>query len=641
MDSNQIVKAVIYPAVGIARVGNAPVNAEEDYFLGPEVPGQVPDPPGGFKDEEGRVKKQGARFRVYGLDKDENVVKEITLEDADISWRVHIANRKSGWYQFNNALDLEGLAIPSSFRNAQVADRSQLIIDPGKRTIGGKNVSGGAYQFSDGTFMGTPVPLGELRTDGKGRLIVLGGDGHSASYKDTPAVTFANNDTWHDDISDGPVRATITFKDGATLEAEPAMVAVTPPNFGQGLYGVVTMFDVIYDMNVRESLVKMPEQADFWGDIYPILNRVSQTAWVNQGFFMLFGQNSPSDFNQPDMLARLSSQDPANAPLRRRVFNWFRAPDNSAYQPDKIPPFYGDAFGEYENMAEVDLPLTQVQYDLMKQWAEGSFTTNNPPVYHHLEEVPLQDQPMTLTRANLDDCLGGPFHPGIELTWVMRVPLMWESPFRLHIMAETESPVDDWGSLLSPKVALQADGPLAKSGPGTLTRWLGIPWQTDEASCLSGYTPSTYLPLPSFWAARVPNQVLSADSFKRLTDQGLNTPQRLKHFDYRQDWLRDFGTVYKEKINAMIDKWHNLGIIIQHKADPGVTGDALPDSYWVETGRNDFNSPDPSFEQVLYAEDAEKPTKEKLTKLLTVAAAVEAPETAPKRPRHVARRDEK
>ena len=636
-----IVKAVIYPAVGIARVGNAPVNTEEDYFLGPEVTGQIPDPPGGFKDKEGRVKKQAARFRIYGLDSNDQVVKEITGDDAEIQWRVHIANRKSGWYQFNNALDLEGMAIPSEFRNADISDRSQLIIDPGQLSIAGKNTSGAAYQFTNGSFMGTKVPLGEIRTDEKGRLIVLGGDGHSASYKNERAITFANNDTWHDDIADGPVRATVRLADGTELEAEPAMVAVTPPNYGQGLYGVVTMYDVVYNMHVKQGWVQKPDQPNFWQHIYPILDRMVQTQWVNEGFFMVFGQNSPADFNQPELLAQLSSNDPENEPLRRRFFNWFRDPDNNHYQPDAIPPFYGDAFGEYENIAEVDLPVTSVQYEWLSLWADGVFTTEKPPVYQNLEDLPLQEQPHMLTRSHLDDCLGGPFHPGIELTWVMRVPLMWKSPFRLNIAAENEVPVDDWGPLLSTKIVLQSNGPLAASGPGTLTRWLGVPWQTDEASCLSGYTPSTYLPLPSFWAARVPNQVLSAESFKRLADNTLNTGQRLKHFDYRQDWLRDFGTVYQKKINAMIDKWHYLGIVVQQKAEPGAAGELLPAAYWVETGRKGFDSQDASFNQVLYAENADQPLKEKFAKQLMIEAAVEEPKTAPKRTRLVAARDEK
>ncbi|ASS47422.1 MAG: hypothetical protein A3D31_16405 [Candidatus Fluviicola riflensis] len=634
--TNPIVKVSIYPAIGIARVGNAPAENENDYFFGPDVTGQIPNPAGGFKNAKGQVKKQAARFRIYGYDSDGNVVKEITAADASIQWRVHIANRKAGWYMFNNALDLVGAAIPSSFRNADVTDRSQLIIDPGKRTISGISQSGEQYHFDSGSFMGIPVPLGELRTDNEGRLIVLGGDGHSASYTNETAVTFANNDTWHDDISDGPVWATVTLKDGTVLEADPAMVAVTPPNFGQGLYGAVSMYDVVYNMNVEQGWVPKQEIPDFWEHIYPIFDRMTQTQWVNHGFFMVFGQNSPADFTKADLVRQLSNNGEASALLRQRVFDWFRDPASTEYRPAQVPPFYGDGFGEYTNIAIVDLPVTAAQYAWLKNWAKGNFTTNKPTVYANLNEVPLQEQPHMLTKTNLDDCLGGPFHPGIELTWPMRVPQMWKEAYRLNVLPEDESPKDNWGPLLSTNIALETGGPLAASGPGTLTRWLGVPWQTDEASCLSGYTPSTYLPLPSFWAARVPNQVLSMDSFKRLSHNDVPTGQRLKHFDYRQDWLRDFGTNYTKKINAMIAKWHYLGIVTKQES-PGSTADGLlPETYWVETGRRDFDTVDPSYEQVVYAENLTNDKPQAPVRLKAVAA-----DKARKRPRTIIPRDER
>ena len=130
-----ITRAAVYPPIGIARVGNSP-----EYYLAPEVPGHAAFSPGGYKDRRGRVKKQVVRFRVYGLDDQGRAVKELTTDDAEIERRVHVANRKAAWYQFNNALDLEGLAVPASFRNANVGDRSQLSIDPGPRTISGRSV---------------------------------------------------------------------------------------------------------------------------------------------------------------------------------------------------------------------------------------------------------------------------------------------------------------------------------------------------------------------------------------------------------------------------------------------------------------------------------------------------------------------
>src|SRR5688572_2319382 len=95
---------VIHPTIGIARVGNSP----DEWFFGPEAPGPHPVPTGGFKDDAGRIKRQAARFRLYGLDGDGNVVQEITAADADIRWTVHLANSKAAWYDFDVALDIPG-----------------------------------------------------------------------------------------------------------------------------------------------------------------------------------------------------------------------------------------------------------------------------------------------------------------------------------------------------------------------------------------------------------------------------------------------------------------------------------------------------------------------------------------------------
>src|SRR5215207_9884753 len=115
-DTDEIVRYVIHPGVGIARVGNSP----EEYFIGPEVPGQAPQPGGGFKDGAGRIKRQAARFRVYGLNEAGAAVREITADEAEITWRVHVANRKAGWYQFQNAMDLGPYAKTAAPRNRTI-----------------------------------------------------------------------------------------------------------------------------------------------------------------------------------------------------------------------------------------------------------------------------------------------------------------------------------------------------------------------------------------------------------------------------------------------------------------------------------------------------------------------------------------
>ena len=125
---SKIVRAVIYPGIGVARIGDSP----DEYFIGPEV-AQPTTPAGGFRDASGALKRQAARFRIYGLDASGTVVAELTARQADIRWTVHLANKKAAWYQFDCALDLPE-AIPAKRRNANVrTKRERLVIDPGPR----------------------------------------------------------------------------------------------------------------------------------------------------------------------------------------------------------------------------------------------------------------------------------------------------------------------------------------------------------------------------------------------------------------------------------------------------------------------------------------------------------------------------
>ncbi len=672
-ENDEIVRCAIHPAIGIARVGNAEAG---DYYIGPEVPGQAAEPgPSGYKTPDGKIKREAARFRVYGYNQAGEVVREITADDAEIAWEVHVANRKAAWYKFLNALDLKQFAMVPDHRNATITGsrRQDLVIDPGPRRIRGVNQSGPQYAFDQGWISfqeGSPieVSLGEVRTDEKGRLLVIGGEGRSASADGSQAVTFANNDGWYDDTSDGTVRAKVRVG-GRELDAEPALVAVTPPNYGQGLYGPVTMYDVVYDLHLRQGWIPQLAKPTFWEHIFPLFERLAGNQWVSQGVYFLFGAGSPSDLTDPAYLEKLSSPDPRHKPAREALFRWFRQPPPPwdlpgravlpPAEPAGLPPFYGDGV-DYADTTIYDLAVTDTQYHWLKLWAAGDFETGERPrPPRRLEDVPLAQQPAALDRAPLEDCLGGPFHPGIELTWTLRVPIFWQAPgapgtpedggplFRPKVLAPGEEPKDDFGTFLTTDVALGPGGPLDGSGPGSLTRWMGIPWQTDEASCLSGYNTSSYLPLPSFWAARVPNQVLALQSYERLGDAGLPEQQKMKHFSYRQFWLRDLNAsgAYQARINNMVKSWHAVGIISEQPAPAGGTGEGWPERYWVEMGRAEkFVEPDASFEQV---ERAERPADfEQITEPLfrvrgeALPVRTDAERAAHPRPRrHIVRRD--
>src|SRR5664279_5053478 len=103
-EDSRIVNAVIYPSIGVARLGNAP----EGYVVGPEVTHPVPkmastDPGRNpYRDSDGRLYPQAARFRIYGCNAKGEIVRELSApgDDAEITWTVHLANKKSAWYAF-------------------------------------------------------------------------------------------------------------------------------------------------------------------------------------------------------------------------------------------------------------------------------------------------------------------------------------------------------------------------------------------------------------------------------------------------------------------------------------------------------------------------------------------------------------
>ena len=302
MGTDEITSCVIHPGIGIARVGNSCT----EYFIGPEVPWASPVPTGGYKDASGAVKRQAARFRIYGLNSAGEVVKEITAEDAQITWRVHVANSKAAWYHFNTALDIPE-AQPTPRRNPAYAgpQRAKLIVDPGAREITG---CGQSAAFDTGTFLEIAVPLGEIRTDDEGRLLVLGGFGGAFTpWPSNLPSTSSDNEAWCDDVSDGPVSAKVTLKQGGTFEPYPAWVIVAPPDYAPQIPSIVTLYDVVRDTLQQWLLQRAghagstplglaaPPPVSFTDDIYPIFARLCRHQWVNYAFFVEYGWGSPTD----------------------------------------------------------------------------------------------------------------------------------------------------------------------------------------------------------------------------------------------------------------------------------------------------------------------------------------------------------
>jgi hypothetical protein len=285
----------IHPGIGIARLGNS----DTEFYLSPDTPAGLPlecDSNGNqrfgpdgvtpmlvttFRDAEGRIKRQAARFQVFVYDEKSPQGRPLKFGDeiegggnrgtlTDIRWQVYLANKKACWYQFAGRVGEHGYPPDHPRRNAGVTQRSRLIIDPGPRTVDGNNWRASFDRTGDGEYATTfPPPLsphsidtlGEMMLDSESRLIVLGGYGCSGSEKTGPGEPhiqhYANNDGWYDDTSDGPVMARLEMYSKEVnrkryIDVEyPAWVIVGYPRYVPQVLDMVTMDEVLHDLFVR------------------------------------------------------------------------------------------------------------------------------------------------------------------------------------------------------------------------------------------------------------------------------------------------------------------------------------------------------------------------------------------------------
>jgi len=586
LDYGSIVSAKIHPAIGVARVGNAePGENGPDYFIGPEVPNPVPPPKGGYRDVQGRLKRQAARFRIYGYDRAGNVVGEITAPHAEIEWHVNVANLKAAWYEFDTAFDLvETTGMSTALRNVLVqgTDRSRLEIKPGPCSVNRRNQ---IAKFDSGAFYGQAVYLGEIHYSTAGRLVFLGGRGQSAPAD--PSIKLAgstNNDGWHDDVCDGSVEATV-WLGGRKIPVAPAWVVTAPPNYAPNLVATQTLYQVL--TNTFDGDKRANDTPSFTDDILPIFRQFADSQWVNAGFAAQFGWRGLTDFTRADFIAKLAAKPgkvDAFQELRLLIFYQFRDPASTVFEPHLWPPLYGewDPPQPTPNPAKSMMSITPLSYSFLKKWSAGHFLADYDPARkdpQSLDQVAVDVQPDTLDKAALHFCVGGPFHPGPEFPWIVRQASIYESRLRFRRRRQG-LPATDYGDFLTRDKVLADGGPLSAIGPGDLTKWLGVPWQTDAVGCGAGYPDPRYPAdpfIPSFWPARIPNTILTEKSYSSVANPGLPATVRREAFQNREKWLAPFDG--KDPLIYVIDHFHELGTIEPKKRNLGAN---FPDVIFVE-----------------------------------------------------------
>jgi hypothetical protein len=398
-------KVQIFPAIGIARIGNS-----QEWYLGPELPFPAPPspPPGGtYKDANCRIKRQAQRFRLWGFFSD-NTDRELTLADGDITWTVHLANSKP-------SLNAEG------------------IIDGGLQTLHGA----AATASFQGTFGGVNVPLGDAETDGDGRLIVRGGFGKSENPTDPgSAPNFPTTPGWYDDVSDGPITAQIKIGANTFQAVNGAWVICPPPRYAPTTYSVTSLYDTLRQLAITKGQLPVPGLPSFANDIYPILKRALDMRFVSAFAFGAGDHDTLAVFAPPGGLGDTLAN-------RQSVFNKLR--------PGGDMPLLFDGGGTTSQ-------LRDFQHTFLQQWSQGQGTADWPPV------APTTITPDGLTRAALENCVGAAFFPGIESgginASVQITSLAFAEAFRLD---QTVQPGDATKGMARP---WQGDFMLC-SGPGS------------------------------------------------------------------------------------------------------------------------------------------------------------------------------
>jgi hypothetical protein len=556
LDVTKIALCKIHPAIGIARLGNHLT----EFFIGPETPGNF-ELPASFKlGDPPAVKRQGARFRIFAYDTAGNTLGELTPAEADIKWKVHLVNAKAEWDLFEGRTG-ESLPLaqrrPNQKRNTNITNRNSLIIDGGAQTVS-RNQSA---RFS-GTFLGSPVELGELRCGDDGRLTVLGGRGKSETLTGSIIQHYANNDGWHDDTADGSVEASVVLSNGSPVDVAPAWVIVAPPDFAPSIDNVVTLWDVVEDVATRRGVLNQPATPSFTGDIYPILSRAIAHQWLNELAARGHGPGGQGDFTPH--WAELANPGNTGSALRQFVFKHVRNPrllakfiDGTATPAEKttavnqanetfMPALSGDSGDSQLRSPDTWLTVTDRQYDMLFLWKEGTFTSD----WHGIPPVPpVSITPQGLDRAALESCTGGAFYPGIECGWIVR-----------HAEIYSAGEI----ARLNPEVVK----------PGDMTKRMAVPWQADFFECNTHW-----------WPSQRPDSVFSEADFHHLMqlDQQIaqspaGSDERSALEQQRADlittrtawwpdaWPQNDGSAEHKGDRAMVDRWFRLGFVVPRQS---------------------------------------------------------------------------
>ncbi|MES2017346.1 MAG: LodA/GoxA family CTQ-dependent oxidase [Pseudomonadota bacterium] len=500
------------------------------------------------------------------------------------------------------------------------------------------------------------VDLGTIEYD-QGTLIFYAADGKSASLNPSDVNTdFADNSNWYDDICDGRISATIIAKADRTCHQlddanSAAWVATAPPDYAPQIQPISTMYDMIVGASNDDFAPELSL-------VFPMLYRLYRMQWVNLGDFLApsFRETIDQLTAQGKFHFLFSNVDsPEAAEVRSKVFSQFRDPsypyDNEPIIPSssttnisnrgsgldalKLPFYPGDGIN-YPGSPAQWFAIPPLLYEELKKWRDGLCKSIDGQPFHNMDELGAYfrtvyldaardpaKKPLLMTRAVLETLYGGGFHPGVELTWPMRHNLIYAENCEVFkevgpktglyglrevrinaATVERQKAIffNDFGfQMVSEDIreSMDASNPkhwLWEITPGDLTKWMGIPWQSDAGSCQAVFIEKQY-PVPAWWAANLPVYVLPEASYQKLLDPEILPETKRYIYGNRLAWLQttDTGFVgyhaeggYMNGLIAMVYQWDKIGMVTGRKLEPRIEG--IPDIVYVafngkESGR--------------------------------------------------------
>ena len=359
----------------------------------------------------------------------------LELQAGDsLTWTVELANIKQGVQRPNWP--------PEQPERPVLLNGSDAVrIEPDPCEVSGAGQSREFFDTDD--FLGSPVSLGELRTDNAQNLIVIGGAGKSESPLNPPApiVEYYTNPGWYDDVADGPVKVKIRRANGQEITAiAPAWVITGPPNFAPLFDPIVSLYEIIYQVGVDHHQLPDIGVPNFTRDIFPLLRKASNLQWVHD-------DDDPHNVSD-EQWAKISTdweslarEDSASADIRRDTWRAVQRGSTALRQHR----------------------LTDSQQARLREWRNGNFEGGWNGIPEPGSEITAEG----MTQAALEQCIGQGFGPGIEAGIILMDHTLYDSsgPFDYRV---------DHNQISA----------------GFLTALMAVPWQADFRDCKRRWWPT-------------------------------------------------------------------------------------------------------------------------------------------------------